>query len=238
MPTKTLLAILATTALIWGLHFVPQLNWLSGPDLATLERVVGIQPPAKVEPPKEEPPPPPREVIIDVPPPAPTGNASTTIPHLPVNVKPPDVETGPPTSLADATGQMHFFFESLARTQARQPGSVTRILHYGDSPVTADSITADARAMLQSQYGDAGHGFVLIAKPWAWYMHRGIDITAAGWRMEPASQSHARDNLHGLGGVSFTGSVGATTKITLPRNTRRPEVPRTYARSKAAHDDS
>ena len=228
MPIKTLLAIFGTGALIWGVHFIPQLEWVSGPDLVTLGHVVGIEPAGKpttlakenrpaveIVVPEKVP-----ETVLEPPParlPTENGDGGISHPHPPINIKPPDIATGPPTSLVDATGQMHYFYEALSRTQAKQPGSITRILHYGDSPVTADSITADARAMLQAQYGDAGHGFVLIAKPWAWYMHRGVDINATGWKIDTASTTpRARDNLHGFGGVSFTGGPGATSKITLP----------------------
>ena len=223
IPFKTLLTIAATVALVWGLHFVPQLDWLAGPDLATLGRIVGVEPSAKApevakHPEVETQPKEPETTKVEEPPKDPTGIEGTpTLPKFPLSVKVPDIETGPPTAVVDPTGQMHFFYEALGRTQTKETGAITRVLHYGDSPVTADSITADARAMLQAQYGDAGHGFVLIAKPWAWYMHRGVDINAAGWRMDAASQiPRARDNLHGLGGVSFVGSAGATSKITLP----------------------
>jgi lysophospholipase L1-like esterase len=118
--------------------------------------------------------------------------------------------------LADPYGALNRFFSALARTQARQPGAVTRILHYGDSPTTADLITADVRALLQRRFGDAGHGYVLIDKPWAWYGHRGVQIRSSGWRIEAASMSRARDKLHGLGGVSFVGAPGATARIRLP----------------------
>lgn len=118
--------------------------------------------------------------------------------------------------LVDPSGDMTAFYQALWRTEAKVPGAVTRVLHYGDSPVTADSITADARSILQQRFGDAGHGFVLIAKPWAWYGHRGIKLSAQGWNIEPASQSRARDGLHGLGGVSFTGAAGAVSTVGLP----------------------
>jgi lysophospholipase L1-like esterase len=217
MPTKTLLTIFATAALIWGLHFVPQLDWLTGPDETTLAKVVGIDPSLLKDPdiardlPKPKLPGPPR---LDELPKIPVSEGGYSLPN-PLNVKIPDIEVGPKTSLVDATGQMHFFYEALAKTQAKQ--GITRVLHYGDSPVTADSITADVRALLQDQFGDAGHGFVLVAKPWSWYMHRGVDINASGWTIEAASQNpRARDGLHGLGGVSFVGGAGATSKITLP----------------------
>jgi lysophospholipase L1-like esterase len=117
----------------------------------------------------------------------------------------------------DSTGSMHTFYESLLRTEQHQPGAITRILHYGDSPTTGDLITADIRAMLQARFGDGGHGFVLIGKPWAWYQHRGVTLEASGWTYQPASQgSRAPDSLHGLGGVSIIGRAGATSRITLP----------------------
>ena len=50
--------------------------------------------------------------------------------------------------IADPSGAMAHFYEALARTERREPGAITQVLHYGDSPVTADSITADARAIL------------------------------------------------------------------------------------------
>ena len=120
--------------------------------------------------------------------------------------------------LADPTGALDHFYEALARTASKEPHATTLILHFGDSPVTADSITADARANLQSRFGDAGHGYVLIAKPWAWYGHRGIDLKAHGWKIEAATQGRAKDGVHGLAGVSFTGSAGATSQVTLPDN--------------------
>src|SRR5271157_4796313 len=66
------------------------------------------------------------------------------------------------------------FYAALLRAERQEPHAVVRILHYGDSPSTADLITADLRALLQRRFGDAGHGVYLIAKPWAWYDHRGV----------------------------------------------------------------
>ena len=119
-------------------------------------------------------------------------------------------------------GSLDAFYQALSRSEAKQ--DVTRILHYGDSPVTADSITADMRLLLQQQFGDAGHGFILIAKPWAWYGHRGVDVRGSRWRIEPASQSHARDGIHGLGGVNFLGERGASSRMHLDSPHSRIEV--------------
>ena len=117
--------------------------------------------------------------------------------------------------LSDPAHALDHFFEALQRTESRQPGAITRILHYGDSPATADLITGDTRKLLQSRFGDAGHGFVLLAKPWAWYDHNGVSLSGSGWTIETASQTRAKDGRYGLGGVSFRGEAGAHTEVVL-----------------------
>ena len=115
--------------------------------------------------------------------------------------------------LDDSAGVLDAFYRALRRTGNREPGAVTRIVHYGDSPTTADLITGDVRALLQARFGNAGHGFILPAKPWAWYQHTGVTVNGSGWQMVPASHFEARDGLFGLGGVSFTGGTSATSEI-------------------------
>jgi lysophospholipase L1-like esterase len=140
-----------------------------------------------------------------------------------VPVKAPGVTAPAPSpDLTVPPGSLDRFFKALRRAEARRPGAVVRVLHYGDSPTTADSITADVRKLLQRRFGDAGHGFLLIAKPWAWYGHNGIGLDAKGWEIAPASQARAADGFHGLGGVSFRGESGAYSRVTLPddRHTR------------------
>jgi lysophospholipase L1-like esterase len=125
--------------------------------------------------------------------------------------------------LADPDAALEPFYKSLRRTEAKL--GITRILHYGDSPTTADSITSDLRSLLQERFGDAGHGFVLIAKPWAWYNHHGADIRASGWRSAPATQGdRAGDGLHGLGGVTFEAARGAWSTVQLDSDHDRVEV--------------
>jgi lysophospholipase L1-like esterase len=121
----------------------------------------------------------------------------------------------PSMLLDDSNGSLDNFYKALRRTEKRLNGAVTRIVHYGDSPTTADLITGDVRALLQRHFGDAGHGFILVAKPWAWYQHRGVELSASGWRVRPASSFAAHDGFFGLGGVSFTGAGSAHTRIVL-----------------------
>jgi lysophospholipase L1-like esterase len=155
----------------------------------------------------------PAAIVEVLPPPRPSPSRGTRA-KLGVN--------GP--NLIDAHGSLTAFYQALWRTESKLPGAVTRVLHYGDSPVTADSITADARSLFQEHYGDAGHGFVLIAKPWAWYGHRGIEVQGKGWHIAPATQARARDGFHGLGGVSFEGEPGASSHIVLKEEHARMEL--------------
>lgn len=127
-------------------------------------------------------------------------------------------------NLIDPQDALRPFYLALWRTELGAPGAITRVLHYGDSPVTADSITADVRSLLQQHFGDAGHGFVLIAKPWAWYGHRGVEVKGKGWRIAAATQTRAKDGFHGLGGVSFEGDAGASSHLELAESHSSVEI--------------
>jgi len=116
-----------------------------------------------------------------------------------------------------ATGQIEdpsghaldHFFEALSRAKGGQ--GIARVCHYGDSPITNDGITSTVRKQLQLRFGDAGHGFILIDKPWGWYEHAAVTHDATrGWTSDPMFIAHS-DHLYGLGGVSFTSDHADTT---------------------------
>jgi lysophospholipase L1-like esterase len=103
------------------------------------------------------------------------------------------------------------FFQRLARTHDREPGAVTRILHYGDSTIASDYVSGTVRRRLQARFGDAGHGFILIANPWEWYFHNDVLHGSSGaWNASRLSGPAALDGMYGLGGVSFTSYGGGT----------------------------
>jgi lysophospholipase L1-like esterase len=147
--------------------------------------------------------------VIDLPIPKikPDPTPDTLAPHTPRLV------VRAPENLSDPAHALDHFYDALNK------GGPVRILHYGDSPTTGDLITADARALLQQQFGNAGSGFVLIARPWAWYNHRGVEMDAYHWKIDVAGIATLKDGMHGLGGVSFLGSPGAVAqwKIKSPR---------------------
>ena len=107
-------------------------------------------------------------------------------------------------SIVDPAHTLESFYASLARTDAKQAGAITRVTHYGDSPITNDGITAPVRRLLQTRFGDAGHGFILLDRPWAWYGHQNITFTSGGgWSIDSLMNPMVKDGAFGLGGVDF-----------------------------------
>jgi lysophospholipase L1-like esterase len=123
-----------------------------------------------------------------------------------------------PTNLSDPTHVLDHFYAALLK------GEGVHIIHYGDSPTTADLITADARALFQHEFGDGGVGFVLLARPWAWYNHRGIEMSASNWKIDVPGYSTLKDGLNGLGAVNFRGTPGAVARWKVKSAHRSVEI--------------
>lgn len=66
---------------------------------------------------------------------------------------------------------------AVARDRARGP---VRIGFFGDSNLTPDRISGFMRRGLQKMFGDGGHGFVGVGKPWSWYEHQDVKHRAVG----------------------------------------------------------
>jgi hypothetical protein len=111
----------------------------------------------------------------------------------------------PPLPFADPSGQaLNGFFRALTRTAHKLPQAVTRIAHFGDSIVVSDLVSGTLRRKLQAEFGDAGHGFMLIANAWPAYFHNDVSrFATAGWSVSRIVGPYAEDGLYGLGGVSF-----------------------------------
>ncbi len=103
------------------------------------------------------------------------------------------------------------FYASLARTLRKEAHAVTRILHYGDSVIAGDLISGTMRRRMQERFGDAGHGFILIANPWEWYFQNDVAHNASdGWSANKITGPWPDDHRFGLGGVSFHTASTAT----------------------------
>jgi lysophospholipase L1-like esterase len=180
-PAQTIICVLLLAALPW---VVPELGgfrayWPSAKDFVTFHGSTSGN-------------------LNDLPGGAPDGNA-VALPVAPAG-------SG---QIEDPQGLMRPFYQSLAASAAKQPDAITRIIHYGDSPLSADLITGTVRRKMQARFGDAGHGFILASRPWAWYNHDAIMFTGdPGWISQPLLGAKLSDGFYGLGGVSSK-TVGA-----------------------------
>jgi lysophospholipase L1-like esterase len=104
-----------------------------------------------------------------------------------------------PAALVDPEGRGLAHFQASLRA-----GGLTRVLHYGDSLIDTDFVVGTARRLLQARFGDGGHGFLNVGKPWEWYRHWDVVHSVRGsWSLAVATHSPARDGRYGLGGARF-----------------------------------
>lgn len=102
------------------------------------------------------------------------------------------------------------FFDALARSEAGQAGAITRVVHWGDSAIGVDGITSAIRHRMQQRFGDAGHGFHLMAPPNTSYRHQGVKFKHNDkWGKCFIIQKCKGDGHYGLGGVTFRSNGGA-----------------------------
>lgn len=119
-----------------------------------------------------------------------------------------------PVPIADPDRSLDAFFAALAATAKREPNSVTRVLYHGDSLVVSDYVTGTLRRALQSEFGDAGHGFVLMADAWPAYFHNDVfRFASRGFEVSRIVGPYIKDGFYGLGGVSFKAPPGVRARF-------------------------
>ncbi|MCK9522071.1 MAG: GDSL-type esterase/lipase family protein [Proteobacteria bacterium] len=143
--------------------------------------------------------------------------SAQTAPHQPIEFR-------KAADIQDFVGDV----TALAAGERRTP---VRILHYGDSILTSDHMSSQVRNILQKKYGDGGHGFVLLGKPWSWYRHKGVTHNAWGkWRSRPLTSAPLSDGLYGLGGVAFLAEYGGRNTAAFVGTTQEGDVGRSARR--------
>jgi len=140
-------------------------------------------------------------------------------------VKPPPADTpridpteydGISVRIEDPTGRgMRPFYEALENTARGRQGAITRVGHYGDSSIATDLITSTVRENLQARFGDAGHGFVLAAKGYIPYKHRGVRQSSNpdSWETREVVRRQDRYGRYGYGGVQSRALPGAWARV-------------------------
>lgn len=107
------------------------------------------------------------------------------------------------------------FNEALARLVRGHSPHHLRIAVFGDSNLTMDFTSGRLRRRLQTRFGEGGHGFVALGKPWSHYRHMDVkhDVVA-GWKAYAISTSPTGDGLYGLGGIAVESQfMGARTFV-------------------------
>lgn len=107
----------------------------------------------------------------------------------------------PVPPLVDPNGSLAPFYARLARLARGRAKDHVRIAVYGDSNMTMDFITGEMRRVLQRRFGDGGHGFVALGKPYSHYHHMDVKHHV---RYGFASYAVATKPL-GDGGYGFSG---------------------------------
>ncbi len=127
----------------------------------------------------------------------------------------PDDEQEVPRSLdLPSPTALDSFYARLARTDARYAGAITRVSHWGDSVIANDNVSSALRFAMQRRFGDAGHGFHLMAKPNASYRHRGVRFTGGeDWDLCYIINRCRGDGHYGFGGTVVSSYGGAESRF-------------------------
>jgi hypothetical protein len=135
--------------------------------------------------------------------PPPADGCAVLDPKLPELIKTDiDVEN-PPIKDFGGGDQMAPIWKKLAKIVRKKGTDSIRIAVYGDSNMTRDYITGELRRTLQLQFGDAGHGYIAVGKPWSWYLHEDVKHGVAdGWVSYNMTTKQVADRLYGLGGIA------------------------------------
>ncbi|MBX3182186.1 MAG: hypothetical protein KIT72_09975 [Polyangiaceae bacterium] len=135
---------------------------------------------------------------------------------------PPIEVEKPPVPIEDPSGvALDGFYRALSAVQRKEPGAIARVLHHGDSIVVSDYVSGTLRRKLQEQFGDAGHGFVLMANAWPAYFHNDISrFASSGWKVSRIVGPLTPDGLYGLGGVSFRAPPGSRARFGTAKSGR------------------
>jgi lysophospholipase L1-like esterase len=116
-------------------------------------------------------------------------------------------EDAPPIPIDDPSNgaSLGHFFDRLIEVEQKKPGAIARVLYFGDSIIASDFVTGKLRRMLQTRFGDAGHGYAIVANAYPGWFH--IDVARKSsdqWKTSRCIGPFADDALYGLGCVSFT----------------------------------
>ena len=150
--------------------------------------------------------PPPRPPPVPRAPAAPPPRQEDIYACLPPTVELPSIAMGrldkPVPAIVDSR-VLRPFFRKVARLLRGDADDHIRIAVYGDSNLTPDHLTGQMRRILQQRYGDAGHGFVALGRPWSHYLHMDVKHgQGSGWEAYASSTDPVIDRVYGISGIA------------------------------------
>ncbi|HSQ65965.1 MAG TPA: hypothetical protein VLM85_22240 [Polyangiaceae bacterium] len=125
-------------------------------------------------------------------------------------------EEVPLPPIVDGSHDLDAFYARLARLVRGKAKDHVRIAVYGDSNLTMDFITGAMRRLLQGKFGDGGHGYIALARPWLWYKHLDVkqDWSRSKWTPIATSTDPIPDGHYGAADVAGEASaVGAWSLV-------------------------
>lgn len=144
----------------------------------------------------------------------PFADPSRVTPTLPPDHPPAEPREFQPVE--DPKGTLVPFYEALVRTDAKEPGAITRVTHLGDSSIGHDGLPHAIRTRMQDRFGDGGAGFLLIDRAAinTNYSSKVASIaTTTAWEACFITNLCKRDGRYGLGGHTFWASADASSTI-------------------------
>jgi len=110
----------------------------------------------------------------------------------------------PPRRGIENAATLQNFFRALADTRSGQRLEPVRIMHFGDSHVAADVLTAAIRHRFQQDFGDGGAGFIVPKNPMTTRRPGVTTGATSGWVIEGIGGRVEPDRIYGPAGIALS----------------------------------
>jgi lysophospholipase L1-like esterase len=99
------------------------------------------------------------------------------------------------------------FFRALKASQSGQRLEPVRIMHFGDSHIAADILTAQIRRRFQEEFGDGGAGYIVPRNPMTTRRRGAANGATPGWIIEGIGGRVAVDGIYAPAGIALATSL-------------------------------
>jgi lysophospholipase L1-like esterase len=142
------------------------------------------------------------------------------------------VVKGPVPPIEDEARALAPFWNKVAELARGTAKRRVRVGVYGDSNLTSDFLTGHLRRVLQARFGDAGHGYVSLSKPWGSYRHEDVESAGhwASFKLYAPTTHLVKDRQYGFANMAAEGDkLGAAAWVGTAQS-KKAEVGKTASR--------